>query len=229
VAHAHAGRYGTSREQLTAVPVKNRRQGATNPLAMFREPVTAEQVAQSRLIADPLRLYDCSPIADGAAAAIVTSGAAATAAAGRPVRVLACEQASGPTQIAQIDDLTSFPATRAAADRAYRAAGVAPGDIDVVELHDCFSIAEIVDAEDLGLLPRGEAAEAIAAGTTSLEGAGPTVNPSGGLLARGHPVGATGLAQIHELVEQLRASARLALAHNLGGCGATATVTILAA
>jgi acetyl-CoA C-acetyltransferase len=189
---------------------------------------------QSRPIADPLRLYDCSPIADGAAAAIVTSGDAATTTAGRRIRVLACEQASGPTQIAQIDDLTSFPATRAAAERAYRAAAVGPGDIDVVELHDCFSIAEIVDSEDLGLLPRGDAAEAIASGATGLDGSGPVVNPSGGLLARGHPVGATGLAQIHELVSQLRGSARnqaggagLALAHNLGGSGATATVTIL--
>ena len=189
---------------------------------------------QSRLIADPLRLYDCSPIADGAAAAVVTSSDAATMTAGRPVRVLACEQASGPTQIAHIDDLTTFPATRAAAARAYQAADVAPSDVDVVELHDCFSIAEIVDSEDLGLLPPGEAAEAIAVGATTLDGEGPVINPSGGLIARGHPVGATGLAQVHELVNQLRGTARnavdgprVALAHNLGGCGATATVTIL--
>ena len=234
VAHAHAGRYGTTREQLAAVPVKNRRHGAANPLAMFRDPVTSEQVMQSRLIADPLRLYDCSPIADGAAAAVVASSDAATITAGRPVRVLACEQASGPTQIAHIDDLTTFPATRAAAARAYQAADVAPSDVDVVELHDCFSIAEIVDSEDLGLLPPGEAAEAIAVGATTLDGEGLVINPSGGLIARGHPVGATGLAQVHELVNQLRGTARnavdgprVALAHNLGGCGATATVTIL--
>jgi acetyl-CoA C-acetyltransferase len=234
VAHAYRGRYGTTREQLAAVPVKNRRHGATNPLAMFREPVTTALVEQSRLIADPLRLYDCSPIADGAAAAVVTSAEAATTASEPPIRVLACEQASGPTQIAQIDDLTSFAATRAAAGRAYRAAKVGPGEIDVVELHDCFSIAEIVDSEDLGLFSPGEAAEAIEAGATSFGGDGPVVNPSGGLIARGHPVGATGLAQIHELVSQLRGTARnqvggarLALAHNLGGSGATATVTIL--
>jgi acetyl-CoA C-acetyltransferase len=237
VAAAHRARLGTSRRHLTAVAVKNRAHGATNMKAMFSGPVTPEEVESSRPIADPLRLFDCAPIADGAAAAVVTRREDAPDPS-RAVAVLACEQASGPAAVAPIEDLTTFPATRAAASAAYARAGVAPADLDVVELHDCFSIAEIVDSEDLGLLPRGEAAEAIAGGATR---SGPrrqaaVVNPSGGLLSRGHPVGATGLAQIHELVGQLRGEAgtqvpgaRIGLAHNLGGSGATATVTLLAA
>ncbi|MGH3664676.1 MAG: thiolase C-terminal domain-containing protein [Egibacteraceae bacterium] len=234
VAGAHAARYGTTREQMAAVPVKNRDHAVGNDLAMFSKPVTVEDVLSARPIADPLRLYDCSPISDGAAAAVVTAGDPGTGRAWA-IPILACEQASGPASLEQIDDLLSFPATRAASSRAYERAGVSPTDVDVVELHDCFSIAEIVDSEDLGLLPRGEAAAAIAEGVTRHGTGGTVVNPSGGLLARGHPVGATGLAQIHELVAQLRGTAsrqvdgaELAMAHNLGGCGATATVTVLA-
>lgn len=235
VAQAHEARYGTTREQLAAVPVKNRGHGASNLLAMFRKPVSIDDVADSRLIADPLRLYDCSPISDGAAAAVVVGERPGT---GRraPVRVLACEQASGPAAIRDLQELTSFPATVAASRRAYASAQIEPHDLDVVELHDCFSIAEIVDCEDLGLLPVGEAAAAIAEGATTHGRGDVVVNPSGGLLSRGHPVGATGLAQIHELVQQLRGDAALqvpgaglGLAHNLGGCGATATVTVLGA
>jgi acetyl-CoA C-acetyltransferase len=237
VAAAHRARLGTGRAHLTAVAVKNRAHGATNPDAMFHDPVEADAVEASRPIADPLRLFDCAPIADGAAAAVVLHRDDVPDPA-RAVPVLACEQASGPAAVASIADLTTFGATRAAAARAYEAAGAEPGDVDVVELHDCFSIAEIVDSEDLGILPRGEAAAAIAAGATRAGGPGgaPVVNPSGGLLSRGHPVGATGLAQVHELVRQLRGEARLqvpgarlGLAHNLGGSGATATVTLLAA
>lgn len=236
VAAAHGARYGTTRRHLTAVTVKNRAHGATNCNAMFAEPVAADAVEASRLIADPLRLLDCSPIADGAAAAVVTVAADAPQPL-RAARVLACEQASGPAGAAAIEDLTTFRATRVVADAAYRCAGVTAADVDVVELHDCFSIAEIVDSEDLGLLPRGEAAAAIAAGATRHDERreAAVVNPSGGLLSRGHPVGATGLAQVHELIQQLRGEAanqvpgaRVGLAHNLGGSGATATVTLLA-
>jgi acetyl-CoA C-acetyltransferase len=235
VADAHGARYGTGREELSAVAVKNRAHGASNPRAMFSEAVDAERVETSRLIADPLRVFDCSPIADGAAAAVVCRESDAPRPR-RAVKVLACEQASGP--ISAIDageDLTSFAATRAAAAAAYASADVGPADLDVVEVHDCFTIAEIVDCEDLELLPRGEAGAAILAGATSADSEGLVVNPSGGLLSRGHPVGATGLAQIHELVAQLRNEAdnqvpgsSLALSHNLGGTGAAATVTVLA-
>lgn len=230
VADAHTARYGTTRAQMAAVSIKNRDHGATNPLAMFRKPVTEHDVTNSRLIADPLRLLDCSPISDGAVAAVIT--------AERPgasvIDIAACSQASGPVSLNHIDDLTTFPATTTAAEMAFRRSDLRPADVDVVELHDCFTVAEIIDTEDLGLLPRGEAAAAIEEGVTSRFTEGLLVNPSGGLLSRGHPVGATGLAQIHELRQQLtgtatiqRPDAEVALAHNLGGCGATATVTIL--
>lgn len=232
VAQAHAARYGTTREQMASVVVKNRGHGSSNEMAMFRKPVTIEDVLASRPIADPLCLYDCSPISDGAAAAVVTADRPSRE--GGAIEVLACEQASGPASVMDMADLTTFPASTAAADRAYRRAGVSAADLDVVELHDCFSIAEIIDCEDLGLLPRGESARAIADGVTARGGGGVVVNPSGGLLSRGHPVGATGLAQIHELVVHLRGEkpldagpVGLGLAHNLGGCGATATVTVL--
>ena len=236
VATAHGARYDSDREQLSAVAVKNRGHGANNPRAMFTQPVDAARVESSRLVADPLRVFDCAPIADGAAAAVVCREDDAPR-RGRAVTLLACEQTSGPMSARDAgEDLTSFPATRAAAAAAYSSAGLEAADVDVVELHDCFTIAEIVDSEDLGLLPRGEAGDAILAGATTLGGAAVTVNPSGGLLSRGHPVGATGLAQVHELVQQLRgeadnqvAGARVALAHNLGGSGATATVSLLAA
>lgn len=230
VASAYLARFGVTRDELSSVPVKSRRHAAGNPMVMFDAPVTTGDVVSARPIADPLRLLDCSPISDGAAAAVVVREPRPGA-----VRVLACEQASGAVAIGDIADLLTFPATTTAATAAYAAAGLAAADVDVVELHDCFSIAELVDAEDLGLLPIGEAAQATAAGATTNGGSAATINPSGGLLARGHPVGATGLAQIHELVQQLRgdahnqvAGARVGLAHNLGGCGATAMVTILA-
>lgn len=235
VADAHGARYGTGREELTAVAMKNRAHGESNPRAMFSAAVDAEKVESSRLIADPLRVFDCSPIADGAAAAVVCRESDAPR-HGRAINVLACEQASGP--ISTIDageDLTSFSATRAAAAAAYATAGVGPEELDVVEVHDCFTIAEIVDCEDLEILPRGEAGAAIVGGATRFDTDGLVVNPSGGLLSRGHPVGATGLAQVHELVAQLRDEAdnqvrgsKLALSHNLGGTGAAATVTVLA-
>lgn len=231
VASAHSSHYGTPREHLTAVVRQSRRHGARNDMAMFRAPVTDEQVETSRLIADPLRLFDCSPIADGAAAAVVSGDPAPGA-----VRVLASEQASGPAAIDHMEELTSFPATRAAVRAALGAAGLRITDVDVVELHDCFTIAAIVDAEDLGLFAPGEAGTAIADGATAVDSVAVTINPSGGLLARGHPVGATGLAQVHELAMQLRGAAAtqvpgasIGLAHNLGGTGGVATVTILEA
>ena len=234
VASAHADRYGSGRDELTAVAIKNRGNGVANPRAMFAKALDAEQVESSKLIADPLRLFDCSPIADGAAAAVVCRESDAPRPE-RMVNVLACEQSSGPVSVlGASEDLTTFVATTSAASQAYHRAGVSPSELDVVELHDCFSIAELVDCEDLGVLPRGEAGEAILAGATTLDGPEVTVNPSGGLLSRGHPVGATGLAQVHELVCQLRdeadnqvPGAKLGLAHNLGGSGATATVTVL--
>jgi acetyl-CoA C-acetyltransferase len=226
--------YGVDREALAGVAVKNRRHGASNPHAQFHHAVSHEEVLASKLIADPLRLLDCSAISDGAAALVVASPEWALSRTPRPIEVLACEHASGACAVEELKTLTSLPAAVSAAERAYRRAGVAPGDIDVAEVHDCFTIAEWIAIEDLGLVERGGAAVATASGETGLLGRTP-VNPSGGLLSKGHPIGATGVAQVIEVVRQLRGEADnqvknvdIGLTHNVGGTGGLASVSILA-
>ena len=229
----HMHQYGTTREQVATVSVKNRRNGSTNPKAHFQKPVTLDEVMASRLICDPLRLYDCPPISDGAAAAVLCAADMAGEFTNRPVEVIGSGHAMGPGTLFEMTDLTTFEATVSAAREAYRAAGISPGDIDVAEVHDCFSIAEIAATEDLGFVEKGKGGGAALEGLTAMNGPIP-VNPSGGLLAKGHPVGATGLAQIYEIVRQLRGEAinqvkgaEIGLAHNLGGTGAVSTVHIL--
>ena len=230
----HAARYGTTRDQVSAVVMKNKRNGLSNPLAQMGADLDAETIAHSKPIADPLRLYDCCPPSDGAAAVVVVAKDRAGDGAAMPVDVRASVQSRGAPRLAGHADLTSFEATVAAARGAYERAGIKAGDLDFVELHDCFSIAEIVDAEDLGLMPRGHGGGWAAEGRTALGGDLP-INTSGGLLSKGHPVGATGLSQIYEAVSQIRgthpnqvANARLGLTHNLGGTGVACTVNILA-
>jgi acetyl-CoA acetyltransferase len=227
-------RGGGSATDAAAVAVKNRAHAASNPRAQFREPLTIEQVLTSRMIADPLRLLMCSPVADGAAAAVVCSEERARSlGAARPVRIDASTLRSGGS-----GDIERNGAVRRAAAAAYEAAGVGPGDLDVMEVHDAAAPAELLTYEQLGLCVAGGAPALLADGAARLGGRCP-VNPSGGLLSRGHPVGATGLAQIVELVDQLRSrcgprqvdGARVALAQNSGGHmsgeEAVAVVTIL--
>ncbi len=227
---AYAEKYGLSRSEVSAVVQKNKGSGVMNPLAQMGAVVSAEEIESSTLIADPLRLFDCCPMSDGAAAVVLTAQAHA---ANRSVRVLSSVQTRGPAAIGGHKDLTSFEATVLAAARAYEQAGITAAQVDVVELHDCFSIAEIIDSEDLGLVPRGQGARWALEGRTALAG-DIAINPSGGLLAKGHPVGATGVGQIYELVLQLRGghsnqvpNARIGMAHNLGGTGVACTVTLL--
>jgi acetyl-CoA C-acetyltransferase len=212
---------------------KNKANGLKNPLAQQGVLISDEEIEASALIADPLHLHDCCPVSDGAAAVVIVSRERAHGRTGA-VDVLASAQASGPPRIAGFTDPCSFPANVAAAQRAYAQAGLSPRDIDLVELHDCFSIAEIVDSEDLGLVPRGEGHKWAAEGRTAVGGEIP-INPSGGLLAKGHPVGGTGLGQLYEAVLQLRGGhanqvrdAAVAMTHNLGGTGVACTVNILA-
>jgi acetyl-CoA acetyltransferase len=233
LAKRYMQRTGASAHDFAAVSVKQRKAGALNPLAQFRAEVTVEEVLRSRMIAPPLTLLMCSPIGDGAAALVLMSAERAARKAVQPVAVLASAIRSG-----RGDEPDAPPCATTAARAAYEEAGVGPEDIEVAELHDAAAPAELILSEQLGFCRPGEAVRLLRSGRTALGGALP-VNPSGGLLSKGHPVGATGAAQLVELCDQLRgrsgarqrAGARLALAENGGGWigndAATATVTIL--
>jgi acetyl-CoA acetyltransferase len=223
IARRHMAEYGTTIEQLAQVSVKNHRHGALNPYSQYQHELTLEEVLHSRMIADPLNLYQCAPTGDGAAAIVLCAKDQLPKYAGRtPVTMAGAALAS---QVFVRDDPTSIDAyTVKAANEAYEMAGCGPKDLDVVELHDCFSIAEICHYENLGLCPKGEGGRFLDEGETTLGGRIP-VNPSGGLLSRGDPTGATGLAQVVEIVWQLRGEAgrrqvqgaRVGLTHNLTG------------
>ncbi len=231
LARVHMREFGTTEEDLAAVAVKNHLHASLNPNAQFHNTLTVEQVMKSSRIADPLKLLDCSPISDGAAAVILSIHKTQ-----RGVELSASAVATDTLGLAQRKDLTQLAATRDASQKAYAIAGVTEADIDVAEVHDCFTIAEVLAMEDLGFFPKGKAAAAIAQGKTTVgNGKHVVVNPSGGLKGCGHPVGATGVKQIVELVDQLRgiagkrqvSGARVGLAHNVGGSGATAVIHIL--
>ncbi|MDE3075832.1 MAG: thiolase domain-containing protein [Chloroflexota bacterium] len=234
MARRHMFEYRTTREHLNAVAIKAHHNAMGNPFAQFHREITAADIAQSAMIADPLTLYDCSPVTDGAAALIVTTADRARDLRGPAVRLLGFGQASDSLSLFRRQDMSSLAAARKAGERAYKMAGLGPHDVDLAEVHDCFTIAEIIATEDLGFFPRGEGGPAAADGRTALDGALP-INPSGGLKAKGHPVGATGVSQIVECVFQLRGSAggrqvkdaEIALTHNVGGSGATCVVTVL--
>ena len=229
----HAQRHGTSRAQVSAVVRKNKANGLRNPLAQMGAQLSDAQIEASAAICDPLQLYDCCPTSDGAAAVVLMATDLVRPARTPRVDVLAAVQTRGASRIAGHPDLCSFDATVSAATRAFAQAGVLPSEVDLVELHDCFSIAEIIDSEDLGLVPRGQGGAWAAEGRTAVDGQ-IAINPSGGLLAKGHPVGATGVGQIYEVVRQLRGEhpnqvpgAEIGMTHNLGGTGVACTVSLL--
>lgn len=237
MARLYMHQYGLTREELAAVPVKNHANGAKNPRAQFPKPVTVEEVLSSPKVADPLRILDCSPITDGAAAVILCPLEKARAMGKKiPVKVLGIGQGTDTIALHSRKDLIFYNSTAAAAQKAYQMAGIKPSDVNFAEVHDCFSIAEIIALESLGFMGKGKAGKATAEGFTQLNGKLP-VNPSGGLKAKGHPVGATGIAQIVEIAEQLRGEAgprqiqgvRIGLAQNMGGTAASSVVTILEA
>jgi acetyl-CoA C-acetyltransferase len=225
VTRAWMARTGATLRDISLVAVKNHLNAARNPLAHFQEPVTLDAVIQSRLVANPLRLFHCCPISDGSAAVVVADGG--------PVRIAGIGQGADYLALRYRDSLTSFRASQDAARAAYRMAGFGPERVDVAELHDAFTPFELISMEDLGLAPPGKAAALLANGETALDGRLP-VNPSGGLKARGHPLGATGLAQIVELVWQLteqagprQVPARTGLAQSIGGLATNNWVTLL--
>lgn len=216
--------HGATREEIAAVAVKNHAHSVHNPYAQYQRPITLQEVLDARVIAEPLGLLDCSPISDGAAAVLLCSEAGlARLGRGSAPRIAGCALVSG-TQVTAAGGINDEDVSQRAAAQAWNIAGYGPDDIDVVEMHDCFTIAEIVRLEGLGVVPRGEGGKWAANGDTSLGGKLP-VNPSGGLLSRGHPVGATGVAQACELTWQLtdRAGrrqvdgARVGLAYCKGG------------
>ncbi len=234
MARVHMHQYGTTRRELAEVAVKNHAHGALNPRAQFPMTVTAEQVEGAAMVADPLRLLDCSPITDGAAAAIVVPlDKVKELGKGTPVRVAASAHATDSIALHDRKDLAWLASTHRAAELAYEAAGIGPGDLSFCEVHDCFTISEIMVIEALGIAERGKGGAAAGSGMTALGGRTP-VNPSGGLKSKGHAVGATGVAQVVEITEQLRGAsgprqvdgAHWALAQNMGGTGASSVVHV---
>lgn len=235
MARAHMHELGTTREQLAQVAVKNHYHGSMNPRAQFRNKITIDTVINSPLVADPLRLFDCSPITDGAAAVVLVPAERAKEFTDTPIYVKAAAQASDTISLHDRRSLTSIDATTIAADRAFKMARLQRSQIDVAEVHDCFTIAEIMAIEDLGFFEKGAGGPVTLAGDTAIGGKIP-INTSGGLKACGHPVGATGIKQAVEIVEQLRGDAgkrqvdgaEVGLTHNVGGTGGTVVVHILA-
>jgi acetyl-CoA C-acetyltransferase len=237
IANAHMNEYKTTREQLAAVAVKNHANGSNNPNAQFRNIITVDQVLNSTLVADPLRLLDCSPVTDGGAALILCSLDIAKKFTDTPVKVVVSTQASDTISLYERETFTTLKSVTKAAEKAYQQANLKPENIDLAEVHDCFTISEIVVSEDLGFFEKGCGGPAVEEGKTSLEGGEIPINTSGGLKSKGHPVGATGIAQIIELYEQLTGQAgkrqvkdaHIGLAQNMGGSGASCTINILEA
>ena len=195
IARAHMHQYGTTREQLAQVAVKNHAHGINNPYAQFRIPMTIDTVLRSSMVAEPLGLMDCSPVSDGAAAVVLTTAERAKK-LGKPYAVIRTSvNVTDQIALHDRDNVASLPAVGKAAQQAYKQAGLTPEQLDVIEVHDCFTIAELVVMEELGLVERGKSGPAVMAGMTTLGGKIP-VNTSGGLKSKGHPVGATGVAQI---------------------------------
>jgi acetyl-CoA C-acetyltransferase len=233
MARRHMLEYGTTEEMLAAVAVKNHKHGAKNPYAQYQNEITIETVLKSKIVADPLKVFDCSPISDGAAGVILAPLDIAYSYTKKPIEIVASAQASDTISLSARKSLTEIAATRIAAQKAYKDAKVTPKDIDVVEVHDCFTIAEIMAIEDLGFFKKGEGGKASLEGRTTF-GGDVVVNTSGGLKAAGHPVGATGIKQAVEITWQLRGQAEgrqvkdaeYGLSHNVGGSGATAVVHI---
>ena len=236
IAIRHMHEYGTTKEQLAQVAVKNHANGAKNPYAQYRREITLETAMNATMVAYPLGLLDCSPVTDGAASIILCAADKAKQYTDNPIKIIGSGQGSDSLALHGRRDICTLDATVHAANMAYKHAGITAKDIDFAEVHDCFTIAEICAIEDLGFVKKGEGGKAIENKITTLDGSLP-VNTSGGLKSKGHPVGATGVAQLVEVTQQLRGEAdarqvqdaKIGLAHNVGGSGATCVVHILEA
>ena len=233
-ARRHMHEYGTRPEHLIGVAVKNHHYGALNPLAMFRKEITPEKAAASDVVATPLRVYDCCANADGAACVILATEARARECARPPVWLSGMGCASASMSVLRRPNLVGLPSAERAAAQAYAMAGVGPGDIQVADVHDCFTIAELMAYEDLGFCARGEGGPFLADRQTHIGGR-VAVNVDGGLKAKGHPIGATGVSMTYEIARQLRGEAgerqvpdaHVGLTHNVGGIGQYCFVQVL--
>jgi acetyl-CoA C-acetyltransferase len=233
IARAHMHEYDTTGEQLATIAVKNHHNGSLNPKAQMQKEITIEQAMTSRVVASPLRLFDCSLISDGASCVILTKPELAKRFSDNPIYIQGSGQASDTIGLYERDDLTSLNAVALAARDAYKMSGMKPKDIDVAEVHDCFTIAELIISEDVGFCKKGDGGKLVQSGDTAIDGNIP-INTSGGLKSKGHPVGATGVAQAYEIFLQLtgQAGARqvndaeIGLTLNLGGHGSTAVAHV---
>lgn len=236
IATRHMHEYGTTKEQLAQVAVKNHANGVKNPYAQYRREITLELAMNATTVAYPLGLLDCSPVTDGAASLILCAADKAKKYTDKPIKIIGSGQGSDSLALHGRRDICTLDATVHAAKTAYKQAGITSKDIDFAEVHDCFTIAEICAIEDLGFVKKGEGGKAIDNKITTLDGSLP-VNTSGGLKSKGHPVGATGVAQMVEVTQQLRGEAearqlkdaKIGLAHNVGGSGATCVIHIMEA
>jgi acetyl-CoA C-acetyltransferase len=233
MARAYLNEFKATEEDLAAVAVKNHENGFLNPKAHLRKKITIDDVMKSAVVASPLKLYDCCPFSDGASAVILCSEKFAKEHSKNYVNVIGSGRGGSPATLQGRDHMTTIPSTKLAAQAAYKMAGITAKDIDFAEVHDCFTIAEVVDTEDLGFFEKGAGVQAVREGRTARNGDIP-INPSGGLKAKGHPIGATGVGQVVEVFEQLTGKAgertikdaKIGLTHNFGATGASCAVHI---
>jgi len=233
MARAYMHKYKASEEDLALVAVKNHEHGLLNPKAHLRKRITVDDVLKSPPVASPLKLLDCCPFSDGASAVILASKEFAERLGSDYIEIIGSGRGASPATLQGREDITTIPSTRAAAQQAFKQAKIEPKDVDFAEVHDCFTIAEIVDIEDLGFFEKGKGVDAVREGLTRLDGEIP-INPSGGLKSKGHPIGATGVGQVVEVYEQLLGKAgdrqvkgaEIALTHNFGATGASCAVHI---
>jgi len=233
MARAYLTEFKATEEDLAMVAVKNHDNGLLNPKAHLRKKITIDDVMNSAVVASPLKLYDCCPFSDGASSVILCNEKFAKQHTKDYIHVIGSGRGGSPAALQGRNHLTTIPSTKIAAEAAYKMAGIKPKDVDFAEVHDCFTIAEIVDSEDLGFFEKGKAVEAVRDGKTRLNGE-ISINPSGGLKSKGHPIGATGVGQIVEAFEQLTGKAgqrtvkdaKIGLTHNFGATGASCAVHI---
>ena len=233
MARAYLAEFGATEEDFAMVAVKNHDNGLLNPKAHLRKKITVDDVMRSPVVASPLKLYDCCPFSDGASSVILCSKKFAQEHGGDYIKVTGSGRGGSPAALQGRERITTIPSTKIAADAAYKMAGITPRDIDFAEVHDCFTIAEVIDSEDLGFFEKGQGYRAARENRTARDGDIP-INPSGGLKSKGHPIGATGVGQVVEVYEQLTGKAgqrnlknvSTGLTHNFGATGASCAVHI---